>query len=182
MFSFLNAQTDELDLIRGQSGRCVFWDEKTKKFCPEAAVKGTESCPKHDGDEATKTGQAIRDMGSLNKGTTGFSIMKNVFRWNLEVAEVPKVYRYAPSLDGPLNAFKDSAKKFQKFLEACTAVYGDLKLQLPFNSSHFKDVFPKEHILDSQWKHAYQAMTVSDYVIKLFEHSFHGRFVNRKTY
>ena len=79
---FLNSEENDLNLIRGQSGRCVYFEEDTRKFCREMAIRGTESCPLHEDEECTKTGQAIREMGALSKPTAGFSIMRDVYRWN----------------------------------------------------------------------------------------------------
>ena len=151
----------DLNLVRGQSGRCVYWDDKTKKFCPEHAVKGKESCMRHEDEECTKTGQAILEMGSITKGTTGFSVMKGVVRWNAIVKDESKICRYAPSLDGPLSAFQDSTQKFKAFLSGCTRVFEDLQNRKSFNPQHFKDALPKYQMSDSTWRHAYNAMEVS---------------------
>ena len=157
---FLNGGTNELNLVRGQSGRCVFWDEKTKKFCPEEATKGKESCLQHEDEECTKTGQAILEMGSIEKGTSGFSIMRDVIRWSSIVKDESKVCRYAPSLNGPLDAFKDGTQRFKKFLTACTLAHQDHLDRKPFNVQHFRDQLPNFKISDSLWRHGFNAMEV----------------------
>ena len=158
---FLNGDETELNLIRGQSGRCTFWDEKSQKFCGELASNANEHCLTHLNEKESETSQAIRELGQIREKSTGFSIMRNVFRRSIKSNDTPRVARYAPSLEGPVPAFRDAASKFERFLKACTLIHQDVKLGRTIDVQHFKDLIDEKSIDDAKWRHAFLAMNVS---------------------
>ena len=157
-------------LFRVNGDCCLYYDYETNAFCDKPAVENTARCIKHKDTANTKFMQILMKMHK-DDYKVGFSLSSECFRHFVEPSTTTDYVEYAPSLEGPLSAFKHSENSLRKSLIAGYQSYqaGYLtKSSIPFRDNFFKEQFPNEKISTRDWMYTYLSLRVSFFMLRYF--------------